>query len=996
MHRILSAIRRSLNGETKQNISQTNSANKNQMKRTGDEIDRDKNFEHPDADSEDGFYEVLQNLFPSSPYSIYCSNSPENPSFQPQMADSGEPSSPPETVEFFSGTEESENPVDTSLEKETSSKEIQCCSVKSVGVQCDSITYVSKGVQWEPLLMESQSVQCMSLDQVAKEVQTFNTYKSQCEPNETVSLVTTGVQYEYPYAEEESCEKQSYTSKQLSVNVPFEETESVDSESVTQLSETENRRVLAEPSVQSELVVVNSSQLSECVDSYASHGSDVNVPEEEHEVELYSSSQSVPSTSGVNCKRKRKCSNRVRKMKHSRKTSMHSRNERTKEKYSSKRLPLEARTDRNRSMSEGVNNDSDELEGEGVEEKEANNVTKAISSVSKEASTFGKNGEKLVVEETPEELLAQMGNNENCLAKEDLSNKEDGVPKRVTKVKLQQIASQKIMNLSGSQSEATRSSEKSGVEESSEEILKPMGNDQNLAKEDTSSNSDAASESLMNGYQQNSASQKIISATSQQSHSTSLVAATSDSQRTGGLNWFSSLACERTSSPEILGEDMFEELKEDRSDCNKNLAQSVQSKNSDIIDKGLSFHNIQHSTPTKQTSTARKSLVQNLKNDSHKTSAKKRKKLAFEANNTGTSASSKQSAPLVPYSNSDSDSDPGSTCADNFSETNKGVFKKNLKKKQQHSKSTLINNKFQKTGIIPSDPWKQKTRKGINCDRVSKSHLESSQSNSKSVLEKNVVMSTSKSDNESENSIESDMVSRIKIRRVQRKKNYSEKNAVMSISNSESSESENSGESDIVPRKNIKRVQRKSSYSEKKTIIFSSNSDGENSRESDITSRSKRRVQENKEYISTQQNPGSRTKSGNVSIHSTQVGNKHFTQRDPINSSPVHTSKWSSDEDEGSKVSRVSCGSTTSKGLSRRGAWYMKEEREAILWYIIDHKYFRRVKGRALWQSMEKEQVCINRTWQSMKEHFLKKILPQIESYHLNPEITKKFLHVRK
>ncbi|GLH12415.1 Protein of unknown function [Gryllus bimaculatus] len=625
---ILSAIRRSLNGETKQNISQTNSANKNQMKRTGDEIDRDKNFEHPDADSEDGFYEVLQNLFPSSPYSIYCSNSPENPSFQPQMADSGEPSSPPETVEFFSGTEESENPVDTSLEKETSSKEIQCCSVKSVGVQCDSITYVSKGVQWEPLLMESQSVQCMSLDQVAKEVQTFNTYKSQCEPNESVSMVTTGVQYEYPYAEEESCEKQSYTSKQLSVNVPFEESESVDSESVTHLSETENRRVLADlcitlPSVQSELVVVNSSESSECVDSYASHGSDVDVPEDEHEVELYSS-QPVPSTSGVNCKRKRKCSNRVRKMKHSRKTSMHSRNERTKEKYSNKRLPLEARTDRNRSMSEGVNYDSDELEGEGVEEKEANNVKKAISSVSKKPSTFGKNGEKLVVEETPEELLAQMGNNENCLAKEDLSNKEDGVPKRVTKVKLQQIASQKILNLSGSQSEATRSSEKSGVEESSEEILKPMGNDQNLSKEDTSSNSDVASESIMNGYQQNSASQKIISATSQQSHSTSLVPATSDSQRTGGLNWFSSLACERTSSPEIFGEDMFEELKEDRSDCNKNLAHSVQSKNSDIVDKGLSFHNIQHSTPTKQTSTARKSLVQNLKNDSHKTSAKKR------------------------------------------------------------------------------------------------------------------------------------------------------------------------------------------------------------------------------------------------------------------------------------------------------------------------------------------------------------------------------------
>jgi hypothetical protein len=36
-------------------------------------------------------------------------------------------------------------------------------------------------------------------------------------------------------------------------------------------------------------------------------------------------------------------------------------------------------------------------------------------------------------------------------------------------------------------------------------------------------------------------------------------------------------------------------------------------------------------------------------------------------------------------------------------------------------------------------------------------------------------------------------------------------------------------------------------------------------------------------------------------------------------------------------------------------------------------------------------QICPGRTWQSMKEHFIKKIIPNIKSYHLSKEELHKF-----
>lgn len=61
---------------------------------------------------------------------------------------------------------------------------------------------------------------------------------------------------------------------------------------------------------------------------------------------------------------------------------------------------------------------------------------------------------------------------------------------------------------------------------------------------------------------------------------------------------------------------------------------------------------------------------------------------------------------------------------------------------------------------------------------------------------------------------------------------------------------------------------------------------------------------------------------------------------------------------------------------------YTRAEKEAILKYIIDKNEYSRVKGRAVWQEIEKKGICPNRTWQSMKEHFLKTLIKQFDFFN--------------
>nr|CAD7409979.1 unnamed protein product [Timema cristinae] len=61
---------------------------------------------------------------------------------------------------------------------------------------------------------------------------------------------------------------------------------------------------------------------------------------------------------------------------------------------------------------------------------------------------------------------------------------------------------------------------------------------------------------------------------------------------------------------------------------------------------------------------------------------------------------------------------------------------------------------------------------------------------------------------------------------------------------------------------------------------------------------------------------------------------------------------------------------------------YTHNEKKAIVKYIVKNNGIDRVKGRALWEEME-EELKIGRTWQSMKEHFIKSIVPNIDSFKI-------------
>ncbi|XP_066258503.1 telomeric repeat-binding factor 2-interacting protein 1-like [Euwallacea similis] len=68
-------------------------------------------------------------------------------------------------------------------------------------------------------------------------------------------------------------------------------------------------------------------------------------------------------------------------------------------------------------------------------------------------------------------------------------------------------------------------------------------------------------------------------------------------------------------------------------------------------------------------------------------------------------------------------------------------------------------------------------------------------------------------------------------------------------------------------------------------------------------------------------------------------------------------------------------------------AYSIKEDKE-ILRYILDGQYQEIYKGDRVWKQMEKDQVCKPRSWQSMKNRFLKYILRHIKQplYELTVE----------
>lgn len=61
---------------------------------------------------------------------------------------------------------------------------------------------------------------------------------------------------------------------------------------------------------------------------------------------------------------------------------------------------------------------------------------------------------------------------------------------------------------------------------------------------------------------------------------------------------------------------------------------------------------------------------------------------------------------------------------------------------------------------------------------------------------------------------------------------------------------------------------------------------------------------------------------------------------------------------------------------------YTLQEEEEILKFIIRNKCYLRLRGRAVWQEMEKEGVGNERTYQSLKEHFRMYMAKRLNSSH--------------
>ncbi|XP_046668304.1 uncharacterized protein LOC124359534 [Homalodisca vitripennis] len=104
------------------------------------------------------------------------------------------------------------------------------------------------------------------------------------------------------------------------------------------------------------------------------------------------------------------------------------------------------------------------------------------------------------------------------------------------------------------------------------------------------------------------------------------------------------------------------------------------------------------------------------------------------------------------------------------------------------------------------------------------------------------------------------------------------------------------------------------------------------------------------------------------------VSKTNNTQSDVCDST---SSSWSFVSDLESETENVK----TTKHNKRSRQPYTYEERSNILKYIVHRHEYNRLKGREVWEIMERQKVCPSRTWQSMKEHFIKKIVLDLEPY---------------
>ncbi|XP_046394422.1 telomeric repeat-binding factor 2-interacting protein 1-like isoform X2 [Ischnura elegans] len=80
-----------------------------------------------------------------------------------------------------------------------------------------------------------------------------------------------------------------------------------------------------------------------------------------------------------------------------------------------------------------------------------------------------------------------------------------------------------------------------------------------------------------------------------------------------------------------------------------------------------------------------------------------------------------------------------------------------------------------------------------------------------------------------------------------------------------------------------------------------------------------------------------------------------------------------------------------SKQLKNIPRPYSDNEKKLIIDWIMRNKCYSAVGGNSIWIQMESEEVLEGRSWQSMKEHFRKQIMPSIKKFGLSEKHVKCF-----
>ena len=101
------------------------------------------------------------------------------------------------------------------------------------------------------------------------------------------------------------------------------------------------------------------------------------------------------------------------------------------------------------------------------------------------------------------------------------------------------------------------------------------------------------------------------------------------------------------------------------------------------------------------------------------------------------------------------------------------------------------------------------------------------------------------------------------------------------------------------------------------------------------------------------------------------------------------------DEDKAKALTGVSGkGVTEQTGSSRRP--YSRSDDKAILNHLVNNQEYARVGGRQLWVEMEGLGVVSGRSWQSLKEHFRRSIMPNIRSFRFLTKQQRSSLEARE